>query len=132
MYKTRITALFDDKATFIDTSKTPIFEWEVAILFIHLWVDKVVLVSVLLATVTRRYMLSRRLFRNIISVHFNLSLSLNTRITALFDDKATLIDRCKTPIFEWEAAILFIHLWVDKVMLVWVIFQMLQQSLGDK
>ena len=40
-----MTAFFDDKATFIDTSKTPIFEWEVAILFIHLWVDKVVLVS---------------------------------------------------------------------------------------
>ena len=33
---TRITALFDDKAIFIDTSKTPIIEWEVAILFIHL------------------------------------------------------------------------------------------------
>ena len=29
-------AFFDDKATFIDTSKTPILEWEVAILFIHL------------------------------------------------------------------------------------------------
>ena len=28
--------LFDDKATFIETSMTPIFKWEVAILFIHL------------------------------------------------------------------------------------------------
>ena len=27
---------FDDKVTFIDSSKTPIFEWEVAILFSHL------------------------------------------------------------------------------------------------
>ena len=25
--KTRITAIFNDKATFIDSSKTPIFEW---------------------------------------------------------------------------------------------------------
>ena len=55
-----------------------------------------------------------------------------TRITALFDDKATFIDTSKTPIFEWEVAILFIHLWVDKVVLVWVIFQLLQQSPGDK
>ena len=48
MYKTRITALFNGKATFTDTSKTSIFGWEVAILFIHLWVDKVVLVSMML------------------------------------------------------------------------------------
>ena len=27
-----VTALFDDKVTFIDSSKTPIFEWEVAII----------------------------------------------------------------------------------------------------
>ena len=47
-WNTRIRALFDDKATFIDTSKTSIFEWEVAILFIHLWVDKMVLVSMIL------------------------------------------------------------------------------------
>ena len=36
------------KATFIYTSKMPIFEWGVAILFIHLWGDKKVLVSMIL------------------------------------------------------------------------------------
>ena len=55
-------------------------------------------------------------------------------MTALFDDKATFIDTSirKTPILEWEVAILFIHLWVDKVVLVPMIFQMLQKSPGDK
>ena len=57
---------------------------------------------------------------------------MNTRITALFDEKATFIDTSKTPIFEWEVVILFIHLWVDKVVLVSMIFQMLQKSPGDK
>ena len=54
-----------------------------------------------------------------------------TRITALFDDKATFMDTSKTTIFEWEVAILFIHLGVDKVVLVSMILQMLQQSPGD-
>ena len=51
---------------------------------------------------------------------------------ALFDDKTTFIDTSKTPIFEWEVAILCIHLCVDKVVLVSMIFQMLQQSPEDK
>ena len=52
--------------------------------------------------------------------------------TALFNDKATFIDPSKTPIFEREVTIPFIHLWVDKVVLVSMIFQMLQQSPADK
>ena len=46
--------------------------------------------------------------------------------------KATFIDTSKTPIFEWEVAILFIHLCVDKVVLVSMIFQMLKLSPGEK
>ena len=53
-------------------------------------------------------------------------------MTALFDEKVTFIDSSKTPIFEWEVAILFIHLRVDKVVLVSMIFQMLQKSPEDK
>ena len=60
---------------------------------------------------------------------------MNTRIyvTALFDDKATFIDTSKTPIFEWEVAILFILLWVDKMMCLcqWY-FQFLKMPQGDQ
>ena len=69
-------------------------------------------------TVTRRK--TRRLFGNIISLHFDLSLSFE-HLDKSFIRLQSNLHWHKTPIFEWEVAILFTFLWVDKVTLQFVI-----------
>ena len=117
--------------------KPPIFEWAVLRLFVHLWVEIMVLLSMILDWIFQWMILNShgKICTCSLPHYFFSKCTTRSFFFSIWSMYIFSLTKVKPPIFEWAVLRLFVHLWVEIMVLLsmildWIFQWMILNSHG--